>query len=117
MMMRTRGFTLGDLVVVLAIIIILTSCAYVMIPTRSLMQEFVYQAQCKANLKGIGTAIAMYKGEGDDTFPLLWTTGQPEADITGLRSWRSPSCTAREGVASVRTGQSGALSFERSSWR
>jgi len=46
------------------------------------MQEFVYQAQCKANLKGIGTAIAMYKGEGDDTFPLLWTTGQPEADIT-----------------------------------
>ncbi len=27
-------------------------------------------------------AIAMYKDEGDGAFPLLWTTGQPEADIS-----------------------------------
>ena len=77
MMMRTKGFTLVDLVVVilsLVVLITLSACmrAYDGPPT----------AACRANLKGIGTAIAMFKGEDKNSkFPLLFTTGQPEADI------------------------------------
>jgi hypothetical protein len=40
------------------------------------------QAQCRANLSGIGKAIALYRGEDRNAkFPLLLTRGQPEANI------------------------------------
>ncbi|MDP6545099.1 MAG: type II secretion system protein [Phycisphaerae bacterium] len=81
-MMRTRGFTLRDLVVVLAIVFILAMLVALMIPARSIAPpELIKQAECRANLSYIGRAFAMYKHEEDGGFPLIWSTGQPEADI------------------------------------
>ncbi|MDP6635648.1 MAG: hypothetical protein QGG42_12160 [Phycisphaerae bacterium] len=77
MMMRTRGFTLIDLMVVIvsgAILITISACM-----TR---YHGDTRGQCTANLNGIGKGIAMYMAEDVNAkFPLLWTTGQPEADI------------------------------------
>jgi len=78
MMIRTKGFTLVDLLVVivsLAILIAISACV-----TRG--YHGGNRAQCMSNLNGIGKGIAMYAAEDKNaTFPLLWTTGQPEADI------------------------------------
>ena len=81
MMVRTTGFTLRDLVVIVALVFILSFLAKLLVPAISRATELRDQAECRANLKGIGTAIAMYKGEGNGEFPLLWTTGRPEVDI------------------------------------
>ena len=81
MMTRTKGFTLRDLVVILVIVFILVILATLLVPATSTCTELANQALCRANLKGIGTAIAMYKDRENGRFPLLWTTGQPEADI------------------------------------
>jgi type II secretory pathway pseudopilin PulG len=75
---RHKGFTLVDLAAVLVCI----AAIIVLLPGWRPPQELAYDAECQANLKGIGTAIAMYKGEGRTSrFPLLFTTGQPEANI------------------------------------
>jgi len=75
-MMRTKGFTLIDLLVVIvsvAILIAISACA------RRRCDGYML---CTAELNGIGKAIAMYAAEDKNAkFPLLWTTGQPEADI------------------------------------
>jgi len=40
---------------------------------------------CKANLKGIGTAISLYKSDSDQKFPLLFDTGDPYRPV-GINS-------------------------------
>jgi len=79
-MRRTKGFTLVELLVVVAIIAIL---ATLLVPAVQRAVELAKQASCKAKLKGVGTAIAMFRGEDEKAkFPLLFTTGDPEAEIT-----------------------------------
>jgi len=78
-MKRSEGFTLVDLVVMLvsvAILVTLLSCLRLW-PGN----EPANQAACKANMRGIGTAIAMYKSECDNKFPLLFNTGDPNNPI------------------------------------
>jgi len=76
--MRTRGFTLIDLTVVIMCAVILVTLSACINPWSDLEN----QAQCRANLSGIGKAIAMYRGEDRNSkFPLLFTRGQPEANI------------------------------------
>ena len=81
MMMRTKAFTLRDLVVVLAIVFPLLLLAVLLVPATSRATKLANQAHCRANLNGFGKSIAMYKLEHNGKFPLLWTTGQPEANI------------------------------------
>jgi len=74
-MKRSEGFTLVDLAVVLmcvAILVTLLSCA----ATRRAV-ELANQEACRANMRGIGTGILLYKSESDDKFPLLVRTGDP----------------------------------------
>ena len=79
MMMRSKGFTIVDLLAVIAIIAITVA---LVVPAVQRSIELANQASCRANLKGIGTAIAMFKGEDKNAkLPLLWTAGNPEADI------------------------------------
>jgi len=76
---QTRGFTLIDLVVVIAIVVIL---AVLIVPSLQRATELANQAACGANLNGMGKALALYRGQDqNDRFPLLFTTGQPEANI------------------------------------
>ena len=78
-MRRTKGFTLVELLVVIAIIAIL---ATLLVPAVQRAVELANQAACGANLNGMGKAIALYRGEDQNSkFPLLVTTGQPESPI------------------------------------
>ena len=80
MMMRTKGFTLVDLLFVVASLAIVFVLIF---PSTQRARELANQASCTANLNGIGKAVAMSAAEDTDAkFPLLWTTGQAEADIT-----------------------------------
>ena len=79
MMTRTKGFTLIDLLVVIASVAILITISACMTRDRGNHPML----SCTANLNGIGKAIAMYAAEDKNAkFPLLWTTGRPEANIT-----------------------------------
>lgn len=80
-MIRAKGFTFSDLVIILVLVFILAGLACVIVPGISHAIRLANQDKCRANLHGIGKAIAMYKSEGNSSFPLLWTTGQPEANI------------------------------------
>jgi len=81
MMTRAKGFTFSDLVIILVLVFILAGLARVIVLGISHAIRLANQDKCRANLHGIGKAIAMYKSEGNSSFPLLWTTGQPEANI------------------------------------
>ena len=86
-MKRSRGFTLIELLVVVAIIALLVS---ILLPTLGRAKELAKQAMCRANLKGIGSAWALYQNENRDMPPILpdilqttyGSTGDYRADLT-----------------------------------
>lgn len=67
-MKRSKGFTLIELLVVVAIIALLVS---ILLPALGKARELARQAVCMANLRGIGQAIAMYKHENKDVYPII----------------------------------------------
>ncbi|MDP6543766.1 MAG: type II secretion system protein [Phycisphaerae bacterium] len=80
---RRKGFTLIDLVVVIACIAVLAAGPACML-NRAAEQatRMARIAACQANLNGIGKAVAMYRAEDTNArFPLLFTVGQPESNI------------------------------------
>jgi hypothetical protein len=115
-MIRTKGFTLVDLLVVILCAVILATLSACMSgrhaggnPEVEAQPIAVGKAEgkvepkgggriwsardvmvCQSNFKGIGMAIAMYRAENKDArFPLLLTTGQPEADIKASHAART----------------------------
>jgi prepilin-type N-terminal cleavage/methylation domain-containing protein/prepilin-type processing-associated H-X9-DG protein len=64
-----RGFTLIELLVVIAIIAIL---AAILFPVFAQAREKARQTSCLSNSKQMGTGIAMYVQDYDETFPMAW---------------------------------------------
>ncbi len=103
-MKRTKGFTLVELLVVVAIIALLVS---ILLPTLGKAKEMAKQALCGANLNGVGKGIVLYQAESDDSTPWIdsssWsTTTGDHADDTSQPGAVSPTALM---FLIVRTGQ------------
>lgn len=74
---QNRGFTLIELLVVIAIIAILAS---ILFPVFAKAREAARSTSCLSNIKQLGTALAMYMGDNDQSLPGLW---REAADAAG----------------------------------
>lgn len=78
-MRRQHGFTLIELLVVIAIIAILAS---ILFPVFARARSKARQAACMSNLRQLGTAMAMYADDYDETLP-LWSLAGGAPDGSG----------------------------------
>lgn len=79
---EARGFTLVELLLVIAIIAILVS---ITIPALGSSRETARRIKCLANLKGIGGGIAAYMNDSDEILPSV----RPLHESTGNSNDRS----------------------------
>jgi prepilin-type N-terminal cleavage/methylation domain-containing protein len=66
---RRRGFTLVELLVVIALMAILTS---ILFPVFSQARETARQTTCASNLRQLGQGFLLYAQEYDDRWPGIW---------------------------------------------
>ena len=71
---RTSGFTLTELLVVIFIIAILSA---IMFPVLVKAKQTVRTSECLSNMKSIGVALNMYLNENDYRFPNAAPWGSP----------------------------------------
>lgn len=72
---HNAGFTLIELLVVIAVISLLVS---ILLPTLNQAKDLAKQSVCLTNLKGIGIALAMYRGSYHDDNPYLDVVDESE---------------------------------------
>lgn len=93
MFKRQKGFTLVELLVVMAVIIIL---AGLLLPALSKAREQGRRTSCMNNLRQIGLAIAMYRLDYNEAYPtglnLLYNSTDPtKGYIDNLKIFVCPS--------------------------
>ncbi len=76
--MFKKGFTLIELLVVIAIIAIL---AAILFPVFAQAREKARAASCLSNVKQLGTALALYVDDYDETLPIAYDPARPTADL------------------------------------
>jgi len=99
--MKKRGFTMVELMIVIAVISVL---ATIIIPKFSQSRDRAKLSACKVNLKHIGFAMQMYANDNQGCFPAAETlqkmrsaggVGAILSDL-GYLPATSPSCPARD---------------------
>lgn len=81
---KKGGFTLIELLVVIAIIAIL---AAILFPVFAQAREKARQTSCLSNTKQIGTALAMYRQDYDETFPQAYFYQNDNNSSGGYSQW------------------------------
>lgn len=91
-MMRKRGFTLVELLVVIGIIAVLVG---ILLPALSRAREQAQRLKCLSNVRQLGMALSMYASENKDCVPLtivatgVTTTSPVGVDANNLEMWWS----------------------------
>ena len=84
-MRKTKGFTLIELLVVIAILALLVA---ILMPTLAKVRELARRSKCKAHVRGIVEALAMYVGEPAYSNKWPWMWGSIGTHPTG-KNWDS----------------------------
>lgn len=100
---RTNGFTLVEMLVVIAIIAILAS---MLIPAFSLAKQRALSTKCRSNLRQLTLAWVLYTDDNRDYLPpnnfvFNWSILSPSGD---LNSWCRGNAQTEVGDASIRQG-------------
>ena len=82
--MRKRGFTLIELLVVIAIIALLMG---ILMPALNQARQLAIKLVCGSNLKGLGSACAVYAHDYDGDYPRAGAAGAIWSPNGALNSW------------------------------
>jgi len=82
--MKSKGFTLIELLVVIAIIALLMG---ILMPALNQARELAQRLACGAQLKGIGTAMAVYAADNKDSFPRAGGESSIWSTTGSIRRW------------------------------
>ncbi|MHC4983260.1 MAG: type II secretion system protein, partial [Planctomycetota bacterium] len=78
-MRRTKGFTLIELLVVIGIIALLVG---ILMPALGRARELAKRVKCATNLKGVGSALTLYKADFSDEFPWVSKKGHDPVNLS-----------------------------------
>jgi prepilin-type N-terminal cleavage/methylation domain-containing protein/prepilin-type processing-associated H-X9-DG protein len=81
---QKRGFTLIELLVVIAIIAILAGLLF---PVFSSAREAARRTACVSNMRQLGSAVAMYTQDYDETLPCTWDGAMGAGGSAGSGGW------------------------------
>jgi len=79
-----RGFTLIEILVVIAIIVLLAAITF---PTFSRARENARRTSCASNLKQIGVGLLQYTQDNDELLPRAWRGGNMASDAVVSSKW------------------------------
>lgn len=93
-MKNRAAFTLIELLVVIAIIAIL---AAILFPVFAQARATAKKTQCLSNTKQLSSAMQLYIGDYDESYPLAFVRGEPQSGnstdafdpVRGTRSWQN----------------------------
>jgi prepilin-type N-terminal cleavage/methylation domain-containing protein len=75
-MLRRRGFTMIELLVVISVIVLL---AGLLLPVISLVRRLANDVKCGSQLQQIAAAVEVYKGDNDGAFPEKLNDSDPNS--------------------------------------
>lgn len=87
---RSGGFTLRDLLVVIAVFMVLVGVAAVFLPILERIIEFGQLNRCKMNLRFHGNAFFSYRDKNEGHFPTLYVGADPGTPVSAATSWGEP---------------------------
>lgn len=85
-MNKSKGFTLVELIVVVALVSMLIVFWVLFVPRRSHSGELAKRAQCAADLKGIDTAAYTYSRSNGEKYPIGWRHEKGNWDVADKSS-------------------------------
>jgi prepilin-type N-terminal cleavage/methylation domain-containing protein len=85
MIMRKKGFTLVELLIVIAIIALLMG---ILMPALARVRMYAYRMTCGTNLAGIGKAVLLYSNDArGESYPMPGATSMASYASTGYLMW------------------------------